>query len=174
MSSRSAGYDVVLNDVKKATRRQGARPRSSATWTARSRKGSIKEGDISRRWSASARAELAAFADCDLVIEAATEDEAVKRKIFDELCPQLKPDAMLATNTSSISITRLAAATDRPERFIGMHFMNPVPVMKLVELIRGIATDDDTFAAAAALRREARQDHGGVARISRPSSSTAS
>ena len=81
-------------------------------------------------------------------IEAATEDESVKRKIYAQLCPQLNPQAILATNTSSISITRLAAATDRPERFMGVHFMNPVPVMKLVELVRGIATDDATFEAA--------------------------
>ncbi len=86
--------------------------------------------------------------DADLVVEAATEDESVKRKIFAELCPNLKKDAMLASNTSSISITRLGAATDRPERFIGMHFMNPVPVMQLVELIRGIATEDETFSRA--------------------------
>jgi 3-hydroxybutyryl-CoA dehydrogenase len=85
---------------------------------------------------------------CDLVIEAATESEEVKRKIFHALCPALKPDAMVATNTSSISITRLAASTDRPERFIGIHFMNPVPVMQLVELIRGIATEDPTFESA--------------------------
>jgi 3-hydroxybutyryl-CoA dehydrogenase len=85
---------------------------------------------------------------CDIVIEAATEDEAVKRKIFEALCPVLRPDAMIATNTSSISITRLAAATDRPERFIGIHFMNPVPVMQLVELVRGIATEDPTFESA--------------------------
>src|ERR671920_2355774 len=84
---------------------------------------------------------------CDIVIEAATENEEVKRKIFQALCPSLKPDAMIATNTSSISITRLAASTDRPERFIGIHFMNPVPVMELVEIIRGIATDDKTFEA---------------------------
>jgi len=90
------------------------------------------------------------LAGCDLVIEAATEDETVKRKIFAQLCPLLNPEAMVATNTSSISITRLAAQTDRPERFIGIHFMNPVPVMKLVELVRGIATDDATFEAAKA------------------------
>ncbi len=88
---------------------------------------------------------LADMADCDLVIEAATENEEVKRAIFDELCKTLKPDAIIATNTSSISITRLAASTDRPERFMGMHFMNPVPVMKLVELIRGIATAEEVF-----------------------------
>jgi len=90
----------------------------------------------------------AALGDSDLVIEAATEKEDVKRAIFKALTPHLRPDCMLASNTSSISITRLAAGTDRPQRFIGMHFMNPVPVMKLVELIRGIATDGETFAAA--------------------------
>ncbi len=85
------------------------------------------------------------FGDCDIVVEAATEREDVKRKILSALCPVLKPEAIIGTNTSSISITRLAASTDRPERFIGIHFMNPVPVMELVELIRGIATDDPTF-----------------------------
>ncbi len=85
------------------------------------------------------------FADVDLVIESAVEDEDVKRKIFNELCPHLKPEALIGSNTSSISITRLAAGTDRPERFMGIHFMNPVPVMELVELIRGIATVDEIF-----------------------------
>nr|WP_299501972.1 3-hydroxybutyryl-CoA dehydrogenase [uncultured Rhizobium sp.] len=88
------------------------------------------------------------MAATDLVIEAATEDETVKRKIFAQLCPVLKPEALLATNTSSLSITRLASATDRPERFMGIHFMNPVPVMKLVELVRGIATGENTFETA--------------------------
>jgi 3-hydroxybutyryl-CoA dehydrogenase len=88
------------------------------------------------------------LSDCDLVIEAATEKEEVKRKIFSELCPSLKPETLVASNTSSISITRLAAATDRPEKFIGIHFMNPVPLMELVELIRGIATADATFETA--------------------------
>ncbi len=89
-----------------------------------------------------------AFADCDLIIEAASENEEIKRKIFMKLCPGLRPECMLATNTSSISITRLASVTDRPERFIGIHFMNPVPRMQLVEIIRGIATEDATFDAA--------------------------
>ena len=89
--------------------------------------------------------EYAAFADCDLVIEATTESEELKRSIFRELCPALKPEAIIASNTSSISITRLASVTDRPERFIGIHFMNPVPRMQLVELIRGIATEDSTY-----------------------------
>ena len=88
------------------------------------------------------------LSDCDLVIEAATEKEDVKRKIFAALCPSLKPEALVASNTSSISITRLAASTDRPEKFIGIHFMNPVPLMELVELIRGIATADATFEAS--------------------------
>jgi len=88
------------------------------------------------------------LAPMDLVIEAATEDENVKRKIYTQVCPVLKPDAILATNTSSLSITRLASATDRPERFMGIHFMNPVPVMKLVELVRGIATEEATFKVA--------------------------
>ncbi len=95
--------------------------------------------------------DYAAFAECDLVIEAATEKEEIKRAIFKSLTPHLKPGCLIASNTSSISITRLAATTDRPEKFIGMHFMNPVPVMKLVELIRGIATDEPTFQAIQAL-----------------------
>jgi 3-hydroxybutyryl-CoA dehydrogenase len=85
------------------------------------------------------------MADCDLVIETAAEKEDLKVKIFSQLCPVLKPEAIIGTNTSSISITRLASSTDRPERFIGIHFMNPVPLMELVELIRGIATADTTF-----------------------------
>jgi 3-hydroxybutyryl-CoA dehydrogenase len=91
---------------------------------------------------------MQALANCDLVIEAATEKEDVKRKILAELSPLLKSEATIATNTSSISITRLAASTNRPEQFIGIHFMNPVPRMELVELIRGIATGDETFELA--------------------------
>ncbi|RWC44674.1 MAG: 3-hydroxybutyryl-CoA dehydrogenase [Mesorhizobium sp.] len=105
----------------------------------------VRNEAMARIASAPAMADLAG---ADLVIEAATEDETVKRKIYAQLCPQLNPEAILATNTSSISITRLAAQTDRPERFIGIHFMNPVPLMKLVELVRGIATEDQTFDAA--------------------------
>ncbi len=91
--------------------------------------------------------DYAMFDDCDLVIEAATEKEDIKRTLYKQLIPHLKPACLLASNTSSISITRLGAATDRPEKFIGMHFMNPVPMMKLVEIIRGIATDEPTFQA---------------------------
>ena len=96
----------------------------------------------------SSSTELASLSDCDLVIEAATENEEIKTEIFKALTPHLSPTALVATNTSSISVTRLATATDRPERFIGIHFMNPVPLMELVELIRGIATDDATFEAS--------------------------
>ncbi len=95
--------------------------------------------------------EYAAFADCDLVVEAATEDEGIKNQIFARLVPELRDDALIATNTSSISITRLGAATDRPTRFMGMHFMNPVPVMQLVELIPGIATSEETIEIITAL-----------------------
>ncbi len=87
----------------------------------------------------------------DLVVEAATESEEVKRSIFTEICPLISDDAIICTNTSSISITRLASATDRPEKFMGLHFMNPVPVMELVELVRGIATSDETFEAVRTL-----------------------
>jgi 3-hydroxybutyryl-CoA dehydrogenase len=96
----------------------------------------------------SGSADVNDLASADLIIEAATEDESVKRKIYSSVCPVMKPEAILATNTSSLSITRLASATDRPERFMGIHFMNPVPVMKLVELVRGIATDEKTFNTA--------------------------
>jgi 3-hydroxybutyryl-CoA dehydrogenase len=89
--------------------------------------------------------DMSIFSDADLVIEAATENEAVKREIFKKLCPHLKKSAIVASNTSSISITRLGASTDRPAQFMGMHFMNPVPVMQLVELIRGIATSNETY-----------------------------
>ena len=116
----------------------------------------VSKGTIDESTSREARERImparsfADFGDCDLVIEAATENEATKREIFSTLCNSLRSDTIVATNTSSISITRLAAATDRPERFIGIHFMNPVPVMQLVELIRGIATEDQTYESAKA------------------------
>ena len=101
-----------------------------------------------------ATTDYADFGECDFVVEAATEKEEIKRQVFKALTPHLKPSCMLASNTSSISITRLGASTDRAEKFIGMHFMNPVPVMKLVEIIRGIATDEPTFQAVDALARK--------------------
>jgi 3-hydroxybutyryl-CoA dehydrogenase len=117
-------------------------------------KGTLQAGD---RDAALARittgTDMAMLSEADIVIEAATEREDLKKTIFKSLCPHLKPSAILATNTSSIPITRLGAATDRAPRFIGMHFMNPVPVMKLVEIIRGIATDDATYQATEALAR---------------------
>ena len=139
-----------LNDLKKEAFDKGSKP-SARTWRASSPRARSRNSDRDKTLERISFAPtLEAFGDCDLVIEAATEDEALKHKIFAALCPHLKPTAMLASNTSSISITRLAATTDRPEDFIGMHFMNPVPVMELVELIRGIATDDETFATARA------------------------
>jgi 3-hydroxybutyryl-CoA dehydrogenase len=143
-----AGYDVGLHDVKKEAiekarstiERNMARQVSRNLITDAQMQSALKHIRMAP--------DLAAVGQADLVIEAATEDEAIKRKIFADLCPHLGKDTILATNTSSISITRLAASTDRPERFIGMHFMNPVPMMQLVELIRGIATDDETFGVA--------------------------
>ena len=140
-----AGYDVVLNDLKKEAVDRALQT-IDKNMSRQVSKGMIADADRDRALKhIGYAADFNALGDCDLVIEAATEDESVKRKIFTELCPFLKKDAILATNTSSISITRLASTTDRPEHFIGMHFMNPVPLMELVELIRGIATEDDTF-----------------------------
>src|SRR6188768_3289812 len=140
-----SGYDVALHDIAK-DKVEAAIAVIAKNLTRQVASGKITEEDKKKALSRISYADsLQEFADADLVIEAATEDETVKRKIFVALCPFLKPEAIVATNTSSISITRLAAATDRPERFIGLHFMNPVPAMELVELIRGIATDDSTF-----------------------------
>ena len=143
-----SGYDVAINDLSKDAY-DAAITAIDKNLTRQVSKGKISEDEKATALGRISFAETyEGLSDSDLVIEAATEDETVKRKIFVALCPFLKPDAILATNTSSISITRLAATTDRPERFIGMHFMNPVPVMELVEMIRGIATDDATFARA--------------------------
>ncbi|GHD18896.1 3-hydroxybutyryl-CoA dehydrogenase [Tianweitania populi] len=143
-----AGYKVRLYDVS-ADRIQAGLATISGNLARSVSSGKLNEAErhaaISQIAPAHAMDDLAA---ADLVIEAATEDETVKRKIFAQLCPVLNPTAIVASNTSSISITRLAAQTDRPERFIGIHFMNPVPAMKLVELVRGIATEDATFEAA--------------------------
>jgi 3-hydroxybutyryl-CoA dehydrogenase len=108
-------------------------------------RGIIKQADMDTGLKRIKAAKLEAFEACDLVIESIVEQDEPKRKIFNDLRPTLKPTAILASNTSSISITRLAAATDRPDRFIGIHFMNPAPVMKLVELIRGLATSQETY-----------------------------
>jgi 3-hydroxybutyryl-CoA dehydrogenase len=145
-----AGYSVLLNDVS-PDRIKAGMATINGNMARQVGKKSISEDDRKGAVSRIKPAEkYDALSGCDLVIETATEKEEVKRKIFSDLCPSLKSDAILATNTSSISITRLASSTDRPERFIGIHFMNPVPLMELVELIRGIATDDATFEASKA------------------------
>ncbi|MES1155664.1 MAG: 3-hydroxybutyryl-CoA dehydrogenase [Pseudorhodoplanes sp.] len=142
-----ADFTVLLNDVSSDRIKQGLAT-INGNMARQVSKNIIKEDARVAALKRIAPAEsLDALGDCDLVIETATEKEEVKRKIFSDLCPSLKPDAILATNTSSISITKLASSTDRPERFIGIHFMNPVPLMELVELIRGIATGDQTFEA---------------------------
>jgi len=146
-----AGFDVVLVDAFEA-----ALPKAVATMTKnmerQAAKGTIKGEDVQ---AALARlvttTDYAAFGNADIVIEAAPEREELKREIYKTLTPLIGASTLLASNTSSISITRLAAMTDRPQKFIGMHFFNPVPMMKLVEIIRGIATDDATYQAVHAL-----------------------
>jgi 3-hydroxybutyryl-CoA dehydrogenase len=140
-----AGFDVGLNDISPERIAAGIETISGNIGR------QVKSGKVTEEQRAAAMARISAVADFsgfgahDLIIESATENEDTKKKIFEALCPHVKPEAMLGTNTSSISITRLAAVTDRPEKFMGVHFMNPVPVMELVELIRGIATDEGTF-----------------------------
>ena len=140
-----AGYTVMLNDVS-GDRIKAGMATINGNMARQVGKKAINDED---RKAALARIKPAekydAMAACDIVIESAAEKEDLKRKIFADLCTSLKPEAIIASNTSSISITRLATSTDRPERFIGIHFMNPVPLMELVEVIRGIATDDATF-----------------------------
>ncbi|PIL21213.1 3-hydroxybutyryl-CoA dehydrogenase [Puniceibacterium antarcticum] len=146
-----SGYDVILNDV------DGAALEKSVEIIGRNLDRQVSREKISQADKDAAMARISTTMDIkdlgqsDLVIEAATEREEVKQKIFDSLLPHLKPETILTSNTSSISITRLASRTDRPEKFMGFHFMNPVPVMQLVELIRGIATDQDTYDACLAV-----------------------
>lgn len=143
-----SGFDVAMNDIAR-DRVEKALATINGNMSRQVTRGKISE---EARNTALSRIQYAPsledLGDCDLVIEAATEDEDVKRKIFQAVCSHLKPEAILATNTSSISITRLASVTDRPESFLGVHFMNPVPVMELVEMIRGIATSEEAFTAA--------------------------
>ena len=143
--SALAGFDVKLNDLSPDRVKAGIATINGNMARQVSRKRITEEERQAGLERITAADTLEALGDCDLVIEAATEKEDVKRTIFASLCPVLKPEAIVGSNTSSISITRLASSTDRPERFIGIHFMNPVPLMELVELIRGIATDDATF-----------------------------
>lgn len=149
-----ADHDVVLMDID-----QGALDKAlekiSGDMDRQIKRTLIEEEDKAAALTRIATAtDVSGLSDCDMVIEAATEDEAVKLKIFEGLCPHLNAEAIIASNTSSISITRLAAGTDRPHKFMGMHFMNPVPMMKLVELIRGLATDQETFSEVQELTRE--------------------
>ena len=143
-----AGLDVLLHDISRERIESGLATVAGNM----ARQVASQRFDEGERHAALDRIrpaeQLSDLAPADIVIEAASENEAVKAAIYRELCPHLPPETVLATNTSSISITRLAAATDRPERFIGIHFMNPVPVMQLVELVRGIATDPSTFEIA--------------------------
>ena len=143
-----AGYDVVLDDINKDALSK-AIERVEKNMQRQAQKGVISEDQIA---PALARIRVTQtlddLRDRDLVIEAATEDEAIKKKIFQDLCTRISDKTLIATNTSSISVTRLASVTDRPENFIGLHFMNPVPLMQLVEVIRGIATNDATFQSA--------------------------
>jgi 3-hydroxybutyryl-CoA dehydrogenase len=145
-----AGFEVALNDLSEERVRSGIAT-INGNMARQVARHAISENDRQAALSRIGAADkLEALADCDLVIETAVEKEDVKRKILAALCPVLKDSAIVATNTSSISITRLAASTDRPEKFIGIHFMNPVPVMELVEVIRGINTDDATYEATKA------------------------
>jgi 3-hydroxybutyryl-CoA dehydrogenase len=142
-----SGFDVRLLDVDQ-TRLDDAMARITAGLERLARRGTIAEGEIPAALGRiTTGLDYDMFAEAELVIEAASENEEIKRKILQSLLAVLRPEAVIATNTSSISITRLAATTDRPERFIGMHFMNPVPRMQLVEVIRGIATQEDTYRA---------------------------
>ena len=142
-----AGYDVLLNDIS-AEGLEKAIATIDKNLARQVSKEKISQSDMDATMARiTTTLALEDLGQCDLVIEAATEREDVKNAIFEQLQPHLKPTTILTSNTSSISITRLASRTDRPEKFMGFHFMNPVPVMKLVELIRGIATDDETYQA---------------------------
>jgi len=146
-----AGYDILLNDIDES-RIKAALSVIEKNLNRQSEKDRISESDGKAAMTRIRPiTDLKALADCDLVIEAATENQELKKKIFRALSEILKKDAIMASNTSSISITGLAAITDRPEKFIGIHFMNPVPIMKLVEVIRGIATSKETFETTKAL-----------------------
>ena len=156
-----AGYEVRLNDISQDAldRAIGLIGKNMDRQVSRE-KISAEERDAAMARIVTTLA-LKDVAQTDLVIEAATEREEIKHKIFETLLPDLKPETILTSNTSSISITRLASRTDRPEKFMGFHFMNPVPVMQLVELIRGIATDEETFKACKAVVAPMRERGGG-------------
>ena len=142
-----AGYDVKMTDIS-AEALEKAVQIIEGNLSRQAGRGKISEAEMAAAMKRiDTTTTLTDLGSSDLIIEAATERETVKQAIFEDLLPHLKPETILTSNTSSISITRLASRTDRPEKFMGFHFMNPVPVMQLVELIRGIATDEETFAA---------------------------
>jgi 3-hydroxybutyryl-CoA dehydrogenase len=141
----AAGYDVLLNDITQEALDKGLATIRANMERAVSRGKMTSEDMETALKRITPTLQLADLGKSDLVIESATERETIKQAIFEDLVPHLQPHTILTSNTSSISITRLASRTDRPEKFMGFHFMNPVPVMKLVELIRGIATDDETY-----------------------------
>ena len=146
--SAQAGYQVILNDRDQAGLDRGITSINKGLGRLLSSE-KISPIDLEATTQRiSSTLEINDLSNCDLVIEAATENEKVKTQIFADVCKTLKPEAILASNTSSISITRLASASDRPAQFMGIHFMNPVPKMQLVEMIRGIATNDETFKAS--------------------------
>jgi 3-hydroxybutyryl-CoA dehydrogenase len=147
-----AGYDVLLHDLDQAKIDAGLEL-ITANLNRQAARGIIQADQIAASLSRIRGAGVEEIAATDLAIEAATENEDIKKAIFRSLAPHLGEQTLLASNTSSISITRLASTTDRPERFIGLHFMNPVPLMKLVEVIRGIATDVDTYETAVTFAR---------------------
>ncbi|MGB3271571.1 MAG: 3-hydroxybutyryl-CoA dehydrogenase [Xanthobacteraceae bacterium] len=145
-----AGYDVILHDVSADHLKEAMATINGNLARQVARNVITEDARKTALGRITAADAMSGLSDCDIVLESAVEKEDIKREIFHELCSVLKPEALIGSNTSSISITRLASSTDRPERFIGIHFMNPVPVMELVELIRGIATDDATFETAKA------------------------
>ena len=145
-----AGYSVILHDVSTERLKEAMATINGNLARQVARNVITEDARKTALGRITAADAMSGLSDCDIVLESAVEKEEVKREIFHELCTVLKPEALIGSNTSSISITRLASSTDRPERFIGIHFMNPVPVMELVELIRGIATDDATFETAKA------------------------
>jgi 3-hydroxybutyryl-CoA dehydrogenase len=146
-----AGYDVVMTDIS-ADALSNAMALIEKNMSRQVGRGKISEAEMAEAMARiRTTTTLTDVGPSDLIIEAATERETVKQAIFEDLLPHIKPETILTSNTSSISITRLASRTDRPEKFMGFHFMNPVPVMQLVELIRGIATDEETFAACKAV-----------------------
>ena len=163
----AAGYEVLLNDID-AERLKAALAKIDKNLARQVSKEKLSPKDAEaalKRIKPSN--DLAGLSSCDLVIESASENLALKKEIFTSLSKTLKKDAIMASNTSSMSITGLAASTDRPEKFIGIHFMNPAPLMRLVEVIRGIATSKETFDTTKGLIERPRQGHGGLGRLSR-------